>query len=272
LNIVIDQLITLVQTHAWLMLAIVVLGYINRLIQPESKFPITIPLRLQPVVSLGIGQLYAVLVAHVIQNVAWFAAIEQGLLLSFVTGGFFDHLGNLIFPNGEPGWFKAIMFIVEDVGSTPKDGKGGSGTGGSNAANAGGFGSPPMHSRSFMQRLILPSPLEVFLAAWCVICMVAIIVFAPGCATLKPIGTTPIPADTQAEIDCVASKLIAGETGISSIAQCVGGDITIAADIVEWLLSGAFAKQNKLSSDKIAETRASIASARSAGSVSGSHK
>lgn len=57
-----------------------------------------------------------------------------------------------------------------------------------------------------------------------------------SCSTATPLPSN-LPGDVTAEVDCIASKLISGDTVLASLAVCVGGDLKIAADIVEWLLS-----------------------------------
>jgi hypothetical protein len=61
--------------------------------------------------------------------------------------------------------------------------------------------------------------------------------FAEGCRPLP--ANSPLPADVQAEADCVAHKILAGESDAAALLSCVGGDIIILGDILDWLFSKA---------------------------------
>ena len=63
-----------------------------------------------------------------------------------------------------------------------------------------------------------------------------VVSIASACTPSKPLPPQT-GGDIQAEISCIETKLFSGDTVISSLAQCVGGDIKVATDIVEWLLS-----------------------------------
>lgn len=58
-------------------------------------------------------------------------------------------------------------------------------------------------------------------------------------AALMACGKPPasFPDDLQAEARCVYDKLQAGETSLDAFVACVGGDVVLAMDLLEWLLS-----------------------------------
>lgn len=77
------------QSQMWMGVAIIAIGTVTRLLKDDTKIPINIPARWQPVVTLLLGQLYAVLQA-VQGGMAWKDAIIQGFQVAFVTMGLFD--------------------------------------------------------------------------------------------------------------------------------------------------------------------------------------
>lgn len=85
----VPTLLSLFQQHAWMALAVLVMGFVTRVLKSDTKFPIDIPSRWQPVIVLVLGQAYAGLQA-VAGGVAWKTAVTQGLVASFLTMGLFD--------------------------------------------------------------------------------------------------------------------------------------------------------------------------------------
>ena len=54
----------------------------------------------------------------------------------------------------------------------------------------------------------------------------------------KPLPpNSPLPADVRAEAECVAERIIGGETSVDALVSCVGGDFAILKDVLDWLLS-----------------------------------
>lgn len=88
-------------------IAVVVVGAITRLLKSDTKFPIDIPARWQPVIVLVIGQAYAVLQA-IVGGVNWKTAVTSGLQVAFLTMGLFDLVIKALF-NGDAPWWLAWL-------------------------------------------------------------------------------------------------------------------------------------------------------------------
>lgn len=105
-----QALIAAIVTMKWLPLAIIVIGYLTRLLTDESKFPISVPARWRPVVVVVLGQLYGCLML-VQEGSTWKSVVVTGLVTSFVTMGLFDLLVKAIF-NGQPPWWIDILALI----------------------------------------------------------------------------------------------------------------------------------------------------------------
>lgn len=105
-----DQLVSFILEKKWLALAILVIGYITRLLSDDSKFPVSVPARFHPLVVTVLGQVLGALM--MIQGGAsWKVAVLTGLAVSFCTMGLFDLLVKAIF-NGSPPWWIDILALV----------------------------------------------------------------------------------------------------------------------------------------------------------------
>lgn len=101
-------------THLTLATAIIVVGYLTRIAAPDSKFPITIPVKWLPVVSIVLGQLYGVLV-KVQSGASWEVAISNGLTVAFGSMGLAFAFGTAIWGGDEPKWFKTLVFVIQSI-------------------------------------------------------------------------------------------------------------------------------------------------------------
>lgn len=101
----VQRLLADFQAHRWLPVAVVVLGYLVRLVRCDSRFPINLPPRWQPVVAIVLGQAYAVVVA-VTGGMRWPWAIVEGFIVAFTTMGLWDLLVKAIWNGHEPTWMK----------------------------------------------------------------------------------------------------------------------------------------------------------------------
>lgn len=105
-----DMIFSLIKTHGYLPLAIVIVGYLARLTSDMSKFPINIPQRAQPLVVLVLGQGYAVLLT-IGGGMPWKDALLQGFLTSLLTMGLFDLVIKAWFGGKEPAWLARLTLI-----------------------------------------------------------------------------------------------------------------------------------------------------------------
>lgn len=94
----------------WLPLAIIVIGYLTRLLTDESKFPVSVPARWRPVVVVVLGQLYGCLMLAE-NGATWKTVVVTGLVTSFVTMGLFDLLVKAVF-NGQPPWWVDVLALI----------------------------------------------------------------------------------------------------------------------------------------------------------------
>jgi len=99
-------------SRAWMPIAILAIGYFARLCATDTKFPINIPARWQPLFVLALGQLYAILVA-VSGGLGWGAASVHGLETAVWTMGLFDVLVKAIWNGTEPTWLQLVIGIVQ---------------------------------------------------------------------------------------------------------------------------------------------------------------
>ena len=106
----ITNALMLLAGRKWLLLFILIIGWLTRLFSDKSRFPATIPARWQPVVVLVLSQVYSTATA-VQSGVPWRTAIVQGLLVAFMTMGLFDLVVKAFFNGNEPKWLGWIALI-----------------------------------------------------------------------------------------------------------------------------------------------------------------
>jgi hypothetical protein len=98
-----------VTAHDWrLGAAVLVVGVIVRLLKSDTRIPIDIPPRWQPVLVLGLGQLYAVL-QSVVDGAPWRQAAVDGLKVAFVSMGLFDLVVKAAFKGDSPWWLAWLL-------------------------------------------------------------------------------------------------------------------------------------------------------------------
>lgn len=105
-----SQVVALVRAHAWLALAIIVVGFLVRLTAKDSRVPvfkaINVPEQWQPVVVLALGTL-----ADVLQEVAsgkpWSQAINAALVISIGVLAL-----KAYFYGREPAWLQTLAMVV----------------------------------------------------------------------------------------------------------------------------------------------------------------
>lgn len=103
-------LLAALKAHNYLVIAIVVVGWLTRMTSDMSKFPVTIPKRWAPVVPIVLGQGYAALEA-VAAGTVWKSAVLDGLTVSLFTMGLFDLVVKAIWQGSEPKWIAALALI-----------------------------------------------------------------------------------------------------------------------------------------------------------------
>lgn len=101
------HVIELVKTHAWLALAVLVVGYVARLLASDTKLPINIPDQWQPVVVLFFGTLADVL-REVQAGKTWQAAVNPALVIAVVVLAL-----KAAFQGREPGWLKLLALVTK---------------------------------------------------------------------------------------------------------------------------------------------------------------
>lgn len=87
----------------WLPLAIFIVGYLVRLTNDDSKFPITVPQQWHPVVALFVAQVYGVLVAW--PN--WHPAVQPALIVALAVLAVKAH-----YNGNDPEWFKWLARVM----------------------------------------------------------------------------------------------------------------------------------------------------------------
>lgn len=251
----ITDIVAALGSHSYLALFVFAALYVRKLSSPDSKFPLAIAPQWRPVVSAAAGLLYGALVAK--QAGASWGTVALGAAVAAGAGGFLDGILTAIWNhNDAPAWARAIVFLFDDItgaGTPPQAPPG-----------------PPMlpkppairfglkaHPTLLKELPKMPKPLigaspvpeslppptlklsslpALWLASALVFGTSVVVALFVACNPSKPLPPQT-GGDVQAEINCVEQKLFAGDTVISSLAQCVGGDIKIATDIVEWLLT-----------------------------------
>lgn len=118
----IQQLLALATSHQWLPLAILVVGLLVSWTSNTSKFPINIPARWQPLVTLGLGTLYAILQA-VVSGTAWEIAVENGLIMAMSSAGFSQLIVNSVFNGTLPSWLSWLTLVDPNLVAAKKAGK-----------------------------------------------------------------------------------------------------------------------------------------------------
>ena len=108
------------QHRTWMPVAIIAIGYVVRLCATDTKFPINIPSRWQPVLVVVLGQVYALLVA-VSGGMTWGGAALHGLEVAAWTMGLFDLVIKAVYGNNEPAWLALIVGIVKEEIPKPGD-------------------------------------------------------------------------------------------------------------------------------------------------------
>lgn len=108
------QTILLGNSNVALAVAVMVVGAIVRLLKDDTKFPIDIPARWQPVVTVFIGQVYAVLQA-IAGGVDWKVAVGAGLKVAFVAMGLFDLVVKALLNGHDAPWWLGWLLKSADV-------------------------------------------------------------------------------------------------------------------------------------------------------------
>jgi hypothetical protein len=108
------QLLALASAHNYLALAILTIGWVLRLLSPQSKFPVTLPLiagrDARPLVGAVLGLTYGILVAHKAGE-AWLPAIEHGAMTGLLTLGLFDLIVKFVWNGKAPSWIDALAGV-----------------------------------------------------------------------------------------------------------------------------------------------------------------
>ncbi len=207
------QLLALIGAHNYLALAIVATLYVRTLCGPDSKFPITLPVKWQPSVTA------ACTLAYVFES-AWQGGdtvAQAGLaaLVSAASTGFLDGLCVAIWNGANaPSWARAIVFLVDDI------------------AGGGGAAKPPSAPKG-------PS----VLAGAAMLLVVGILAIVPASTGCGLFAGSKLPSDIDADVQCVMSQVEGGQTSLTQIATACGGlGLQTVVDIVELLLGSSNGK------------------------------
>ena len=106
--------VAFVASKQWMPMAILVIGYLVRLTSQQSKFPLNIPTRWQPIVVLALGQVYAVMVS-VSGGGAWGPSALHGLEVAIWTMGLFDVVVKAVWNGNTPPWLSVIWGMVQPL-------------------------------------------------------------------------------------------------------------------------------------------------------------
>jgi len=106
--------VAFVASKQWMPMAILVIGYLVRLTSQQSKFPLNIPTRWQPIVVLALGQVYAVMVS-VSGGGAWGPSALHGLEVAVWTMGLFDVVVKAVWNGNTPPWLSVIWGMVQPL-------------------------------------------------------------------------------------------------------------------------------------------------------------
>ena len=113
---ILNQIIAQVGSHDWMALAILVFGLIQTWIGAASAFPINVPEKWKPVVTVVLGQAYAVLLI-VQAHQAWQMAIVHGLTTSVVVL-LTSHA--IWAADTAPNWVKWLALLLQNSSSYDK--------------------------------------------------------------------------------------------------------------------------------------------------------
>lgn len=84
-----DQILPLIQSHAWLALSALIIGMVVRMLKADGPIPINIPPRWRAPLAFALGIVAGVLQA-VLSGAKWQDAIASGLLSAFIAMGTHD--------------------------------------------------------------------------------------------------------------------------------------------------------------------------------------
>lgn len=111
----VTQLLALLLAHKWLAGGVVLVGFVARLFKDDTKFPVNIPARWQPVLVVALWQLYAVLVQ--VQSVAagtpLLPIVGHALWMAFFTMGLFDLVVKALFNGKDIPAFLSVILKTE---------------------------------------------------------------------------------------------------------------------------------------------------------------
>lgn len=122
-----NELLQDIVAHKWLPLAVLVVGVLTRALKDDTKLPINIPARWQPVVVLAFSFAYAALQAYA-SGAPWQTAVKDAATIAVVTMGAFDILVKAVFNgNDAPAWLSFLLkeadaYVTSEVTekNTPK--------------------------------------------------------------------------------------------------------------------------------------------------------
>ncbi len=100
------SLLVLVESHAWLAIAVLCVGYLVRLTGKDSRFPLDIPEQWQPVLVLGLGVLADVL-QEVSAGKSWKAAVNPALVIAVIVLAL-----KAYYRGREPAWLRWVALVA----------------------------------------------------------------------------------------------------------------------------------------------------------------
>jgi peptidoglycan/LPS O-acetylase OafA/YrhL len=110
---------TLIATKHYMMLAIIVVGYLWRICASDSNFPVDIPTRWRTVLVIVLSQIYSTLIAHAKDGASWNDAITHGFFTAFIVLGLGTFIIQGVFNGNEPRWLKWFAWVPKPLQPAP---------------------------------------------------------------------------------------------------------------------------------------------------------
>ena len=111
-----QQILAVVGSHDWIALAVLLIGLVQAWLSSDSAFPVTISDRWKAVVTVALGQVYAVMIV-VQAHQPWVAAAVHGLATSLIV----LLTSHAIWSQNAPAWVKWLAMFLQEVSDTTDD-------------------------------------------------------------------------------------------------------------------------------------------------------
>jgi hypothetical protein len=239
-----SDIIAAIGAHNWLALVLIAAVYLRTIFSEKSSFPINVPPNWRPVFFGLAGGIVTTATAMEAGQAIGPALLVGGVGL--VASGVFDGILAACFgkPENAPGWAKAIVMIIDDIGGKPPTG----GAGNKFAAGAGAKPSsippaPKLPTGTTVASSKPPNAAARMLDRvnmWAVGIVCAAVLFAvasAGCAWWKANSQTVTTDAGQIGV-CVIGDIVRGVTDPAVVvADCAGATVADIVAIIDSLLA-----------------------------------